>query len=142
SAAGPVAVELDVAADPAAVFALLTEPAGVELWLGDDAVLDPRPGGIFRVVVGGDVARGEFVHVDPPHRVAFTWGREGDEGPLGSGATRVDVALAARPGGARVRVEHRGLPPSADAPHLAAWAHHLAQLGEVARQASAANAAS
>src|SRR5690606_25148415 len=85
-AAERVAVELGVAAGPAAVCARPTEPGGVERRRGDAAGLDPRPGGFFRVVVGGDAARGGFVHVDPPHRVAFTWGREGDEGPLGPGA--------------------------------------------------------
>jgi len=37
----------------------------------------PRPGGIYRCVVN-DSSRvvGAYVEVDPPHRVAFTWGFE------------------------------------------------------------------
>ena len=138
SAPGPaavpaeVAVELDVAAPPAALFAAFTVPDGLTAWLGEQAELDPRPGGTFRLALGGgDVARGEYVEVESPVRVAFTWGQEGDAGPpphLGPGSSRVDVTLTPRGDGTHVRLEHRDLPPDARAPHLTAWGRHLGTL--------------
>jgi uncharacterized protein YndB with AHSA1/START domain len=45
--------------------------------MGEQATFDVRPGGIYRVgVIPGNTARGEFVEVDPPHRLVFTWGWE------------------------------------------------------------------
>lgn len=42
---------------------------------GVKAELDPRPGGVYRVWMDADtVARGEYVEVESPRRVVFTWG--------------------------------------------------------------------
>src|ERR1044072_5489825 len=50
------------------------------LWKGRQANLDPKPGGIYRVEMGDRiVARGEYVEVDAPSRIVFTWGWEGQE---------------------------------------------------------------
>lgn len=132
-ARAPVALELDVEAPREDVARLLTTREGIERWLGPKAEIDARPGGVFRVDLGvGDVVAGTYLHVDAPSLVVFTWGVEGGEGPLAPGATRVDVALGeAGQGRTRVRLEHRGLPAEFQAPHLAAWARHLAQLDEV-----------
>ena len=128
--AAAVAVELDLTAPADAVFAAFTVPDRLTAWLGERAELDPRPGGTFRLELGeGDVASGVYVHAEAPHRVAFTWGQEGAPGELGPGSSRVDVTLTASDGGGtHVRLEHHDLPAEARAPHLAAWARHLATL--------------
>jgi uncharacterized protein YndB with AHSA1/START domain len=44
------------------------------LWIGAGAVLEPVPGGCYRIVMRDGVeAAGEFVEIDPPHRLVFTW---------------------------------------------------------------------
>ena len=43
--------------------------------MGRAAELDPRPGATSRVDINcRDVARGEYVELDRPRRVVFTWG--------------------------------------------------------------------
>ena len=70
---------------------------GWSSWMGVAALLDPRPGGTFRVDANGrDVVIGEYVEVEPPHRVVFTWGFEGTEPFVAAG-------LHARRGHARAR---------------------------------------
>ena len=40
-----------------------------------EATLEPVPGGVYRVSMRDGVeAAGEFVEVDPPRRLVFTWG--------------------------------------------------------------------
>jgi uncharacterized protein YndB with AHSA1/START domain len=70
--------EIRVEASPETVFPYFTDPERMVRWKGTEATLDPRPGGVYRVLVGGEhVARGEYVEVVPYSRVAFTWGWEG-----------------------------------------------------------------
>ena len=59
--------EVVIAAPPEEVFPFFTDPEKMVAWKAVDATLDARPGGIFRIdVTGHDVARGEYVEVDPP----------------------------------------------------------------------------
>ena len=67
--------EVRIAASPETVFSFFTDPDQMVRWKGKAATLDPRPGGIYRVDMNGsDIARGEYVEVEPPSRVVFTWG--------------------------------------------------------------------
>ena len=43
--------ETMVDARPATIFPFLSDPTKHLLWMGTDAELDPRPGGIYRVLV-------------------------------------------------------------------------------------------
>jgi uncharacterized protein YndB with AHSA1/START domain len=59
--------EVQVDATPETIFPFLTDPVQMTRWMGREATLDPRPGGIYRVdVTGTHVARGEFVEVSAP----------------------------------------------------------------------------
>src|SRR5207248_4506047 len=58
--------EVQVAAPPATVFAFLTDPEKIMRWMGTEATVDPHPGGIYLVNVGGKhIARGSFTEVIP-----------------------------------------------------------------------------
>src|SRR5215213_7334017 len=92
SATEPLRHELRIEAPPEVVFAYFTDPARMVEWMGVAAVLDPRPGGTYRVEANGrDVVLGEYVEVEPPHRVVFTWGFDGSERAVRAGTTRVEV---------------------------------------------------
>jgi uncharacterized protein YndB with AHSA1/START domain len=105
-----VEVEVRVEAPPEAVFGYFVEPDLYVRWQGSRADLDPRPGGRYRVEMeDGSVAAGEYLEVDPPRRVAFTWGWEGKE-DLRPGSTTVEVTLEADGDATVVRLRHFGLP--------------------------------
>src|SRR5947209_5025156 len=42
--------EIRITARPETVFGYFTDPARLVQWMGADATLDPRPGGVFRMV--------------------------------------------------------------------------------------------
>ena len=127
-----VVVETWIAAPPAAVFPYLTDPRLMVRWFGVVAEIDARPGGVFRVQVNGrDWASGRYTEVDPPRRVAFTWGWEG---PLGSrhgvppGSTTVTIDLAPENGGTRVTLRHSGLGGDTARDHEHGWTHYASRL--------------
>jgi uncharacterized protein YndB with AHSA1/START domain len=127
---GDLVHEVRIAAPPEAVFPFFTDPAQYVRWKGRTAELEPESGGLYRVDIDGNVVRGEFVEVDPPRRVVFTWGWEG--GPLPPGSTTVEVDLTPDGDGTIVRLTHRGLPEEAKSEHAAGWEHFLPRLASVA----------
>jgi uncharacterized protein YndB with AHSA1/START domain len=109
---GVIEVERRIAADPATVFAYFTDPERYRLWQGLEAELDPRPGGTFRVTMTGhsrQVVEGEYVELDSPRRLVFTWGYPGNAG-LPSGGSQVEVVLRPDGDGTLLTVRHSGLP--------------------------------
>jgi uncharacterized protein YndB with AHSA1/START domain len=130
---GIVAHEIRIAAEPATVFAYFTDPAKMVEWMGTEATLDPRPGGICRINPSGQgVMLGEFLEVDPPHRVVFTWGWESAMFATPPQSTVVEVSLTPDGHGTLVQLAHRRLHPQALAIHRAGWDHYLPRLALVA----------
>lgn len=124
-----IELERRVLAPMETVFAYFTDSARYTAWMGVEAELEARPGGIYRVrVPQGHYAVGEFVEVEPPSRVVFTWGWEGDpEVPPGS--STVTVTLTPDGEGTRVRLVHSGLPdPASMALHTEGWDRYLDRL--------------
>jgi len=116
-------------ARPETVFELLTVPSRHTEWQGTECELDPRPGGVYRVLVGGEhAAVGEFVEVVPNERVVFTFGWDQPGHPIPPGSTTVEYTLVAEGDKTRVRLVHRGLPDDAVAGHTFGWDHYLARL--------------
>jgi uncharacterized protein YndB with AHSA1/START domain len=126
----PVEVTVHIAARPETVFAYFTDPTRYVQWMGEAATLEPVPGGAYRVGMrGGVAAAGEFVEVDPPCRLVFTWGWTGDHA-VPPGTTRVVVTLAEEDGGTRVVLRHHGLPDDEQrAHHTKGWELYLQRLG-------------
>lgn len=126
------ATSVDIPAGPAEVFDYLVTADGMTTWMGQRAVLDPRPGGTFEVDIAGSPIRGQFLEVDRPHRVVVSWGLAGSpEFPAGS--STVSFTLTATSAGTRVDLLHSGLPDDRVAGHVSGWAHFLPRLGLVAR---------
>ena len=129
-----IQLERRIAAPPEIVFSDFTDPARYQQWQGIGAELDPRPGGIFRVKQNdaGFVSRGEFLELDPPNRVVFSWGWEGIEGLL-PGQSTVEVTLEPDGDGTLLRLRHRDLPSeSACDLHSYGWGVGLDSLVVVA----------
>ena len=101
--------------------------------MGQVATFDPRPGGVYKVdVIPGHTASGEFVELDPPHRLVQTWGWEpGNEGPrsVPPGSSTIEIELASDGDGTLLRFTHRDLPDSAAVTsHAHGWDHYLERL--------------
>jgi len=120
--------EVRIDATPDTVFDFLVEPEFMTQWMGTDAKLDARPGGVMRCDINGhDVAQGEYVVVERPHRVVMTWGWVGsDEMPPGS--STVEVTLHADGAATVLRLVHSRIPASQTAAHGEGWTHYLARL--------------
>jgi uncharacterized protein YndB with AHSA1/START domain len=125
--------EAQIAAPPATVFAFLTDPEKILSWMGTEVTTEVNPGGLYLIKgVSGRVARGAFREVVPVHRLAYSFGWDGDdEAPPGSGLVEID--LIDRDGGTLLRMKHSGLPNAAQcASHDKGWAHYLGRLATVA----------
>ena len=121
--------EVRIAAPPTDVFPFFTDPSKMIVWKAVEATLDPRPGGIFRIdVTGRDVALGEYVEIDPPRRVVFTFGWEAESSPAPPGSTTVEVTLVPDGDGTLLRLVHRGVPAEIRAGSTGGWDHYLPRL--------------
>ena len=121
--------EIVVDATPETIWPFLTDPGKHVEWDGTVAELDPRPGGIYRVLVAGQYqAAGEYMSVTPFESVVFTFGWEQEGNPISPGSTTVEITLQREGDKTRVRLAHRGLPDDAVEPHGRGWAHYLSRL--------------
>ena len=115
-------IERVIDAPPEVVFRVWTTKDAMEEWYrdgGDDAVahvleLDVRPGGGYLIKWGpnGDLTyteRGEYLEVDPPHRLVMTETLEGAEGG-GWANTKVTVLFEEEAGKTRLILVHENMP--------------------------------
>jgi uncharacterized protein YndB with AHSA1/START domain len=123
-------------ASPDTVWRLWTDPELLTTWLVQKVEVVLEPGGRFRGELReGPVFDGEFVELDRPSRLVFTFGWEGNDPgtPLAPGSTRVEVTLVPDGGGTLVTLRHLDMPESHAADHRQGWNHFL--VDELARVA-------
>ena len=130
--------EIAIGASPETVWEFLVDPDKATRWMGQTVSFDPHPGGLYRIeVIPGHTASGEFVELDPPRRLVYTWGWEaGEDGanPVPPGSSTVEIELVPDGAGTTLRFRHSGL-PSAEAAdsHTKGWDHYLARLAVAGR---------
>ena len=128
--------EIRIEASPETVFAFFTDPERMVRWMGSEATLDPRPGGICRIDMSRDIGRaavvGQFVEVVPYSSVAFTWGWEPDAFGVPAGSSLVEVSLVPEEPGTLLRLVHSELPEQAENFHRVGWRHYAARLAKAA----------
>ena len=122
--------ELVIAASPETVWRFLVDPDKLGMWMGQQFWSEPRVGGLYRVeVIPGNIARGEFLEIDPPRRLVHTWGWEGGENPTGPGSTTIEYELTPEGDGTRLRFVHSGFrTDESKASHSHGWDHYFARL--------------
>ena len=116
------------------VFAAWLDPASLARWMRPGGTLDAaveveaRIGGGFRIVMrhasGAVEHTGEYLVIDPPARLSFTWRSTNTD----NRATVVTVELHQHPSGTELVLTHRGLPPRMVEAHRKGWtdiARHL-----------------
>ena len=119
-----------IAAPPETVWKFWTEPQRLVEWWATDAEVVAEPGGLFRVLVGhGPVMRGAFIELDPPRRLVFTFGWEGNTpaGPLPPGSTRVEVTLTPDRGGTVLVLRHFDMPVHHAPDHRKGWSYFVGE---------------
>lgn len=115
----PIVQERVFDATPAEVFAAWGEAEAMRVWMcpGDiesaDVEVDFRTGGMFRIAMhaesGDFVQHGEYLAVEPPKRLVYTWVSEWM--PEGQQHTRVEVTFeAVGDQQTRLRLVHDSLP--------------------------------
>ena len=119
------------------VFAAWTDPDSLRHWMcpgkvvRSDVEVDLRVGGKLRVLMhdpDGDCDhRGEYLVIDPPHKLVFTWVSVN----TGDQTTRVTVDLAPRGAGCELRLTHEDF-AQADMveKHSGGWSSIVDRLGD------------
>jgi uncharacterized protein YndB with AHSA1/START domain len=117
------------------VFRAWTDPAVLRLWWGPgehqlkEVEADARPGGTYRFEVTAPegfryVIAGDYIEVDPPRRLSFTW-RFVEGGP-DEHTSRVTVELEPRGEQTELRLTHDRFPTDeAAAPYARGWEQTL-----------------
>ena len=120
---------LVIDASPETVWDFFVDPEKLMRWKGIRAALDPQPGGNYWCeVIPGHTARGEFVELDAPRRLVFTWGWDNNEG-VPPGSSTIEVELTAEGDGTSLRFIHKDLPSTeAVESHRHGWDHYLPRL--------------
>jgi uncharacterized protein YndB with AHSA1/START domain len=95
--------EVDLPAQPEAVWQAITEPQWLESWLAETVSIELRPGGGAWFVVDGEHRQGWVEEAqspcgERPGVLAFWWQASGEP------ASRVWLEIAATPQGTRLRV--------------------------------------
>lgn len=126
-----VTATIRIQASPEAVFPYFTDPALIIEWIGDYAELSPEPGGAFALDFGAVPVRGEYLEVEPPNRVVFSWGIAGND-VLPWGSSTVEVVLRADGDDTVVELFHRGLPEDERPKHKEGWDECLVRLAGAA----------
>jgi uncharacterized protein YndB with AHSA1/START domain len=124
---GVIVATEHIQAPPEIVFPYFTDPALIVSWIGDQAELDPHPGGVFSLDMGEILCRGVYLSVEPPYRVTFSWGVRGDVA-LPPGSSTVEVVLTPDGDNTMVVLTHRRLPRTHIDMHRAGWENRLPQL--------------
>jgi len=130
--AGIVEQTIRIAARPETVWRYWTDPERMGDWWGA-AVLDPRPGGICQIQMGGGgTMRGEYLELEPYERIVFTFGWDATDGApaVAPGSTRVEVTLTSDAGDTILILRHTGLPVARADEHRSGWAHFLPRLAD------------
>ena len=110
-------VSVHIKARPETVFGYFTDPVKYAQWMGSAVTIEAAPGGRYRVRMRDGVeVSGQFVEVDEPRRIVFTWGWSHDLA-VAPGSTRVEVSLTEDGEGTILVLRHLGLPDAAQREH-------------------------
>jgi uncharacterized protein YndB with AHSA1/START domain len=115
------------------VFRFFTDSSRFASWWGDGSEIEARPGG--RVLLrypNGVLARGEVLEVDPPRRIAFTYGYDDPSRLIPPGGSRVTITLEERPSGTLLHLRHDLADTTARDHHAQGWRYQLALFANVA----------
>ncbi len=131
-----------IGAPPEIVFRFFTDPVRFAAWWGAGSDIQCRPGGRVHIVnPGGVVATGEVLEVDPPRRLVFNYGYEGEGRPIAPGASRVTIDLHEESAGTRLHLRHDVPTAAARDEHVQGWRFQLSLFANLVSREVQAHAA-
>jgi uncharacterized protein YndB with AHSA1/START domain len=133
---------VDLAHPPGTVWAALTTADGLSAWFGEEATIDPRPGGVGRMTFASGVSVEMRVErVEEPRVLGFTW-QIPDLPKDDPRRTYVEFTLEPVAGGTRLHVVETGFAQLPDGTRTTAYNSHAAgwarELGDLAGYLDAA----
>jgi uncharacterized protein YndB with AHSA1/START domain len=122
---------VSIGAPPDVVFRFFTDSDRWAAWWGAGSTIDPRVGGVVRILnPGGVEVTGEVVEIVPPHHLVFTYGFTSGV-PIAPGRSTVTVLLEPDGDATRLALTHAFDEPAARDAHVQGWRYQLAVLGNV-----------
>lgn len=129
---GEITLSARLRGRPADAWPLLTNPANLPLWLGSPVIWDLEVGGRIEVEIDeGHRFAGEFVAIEPPERLVFTWGWRTGSIPIEPGSTTVEMRLTPAGDGCDLELVHTNLGEWAER-NIVGWSIKLERLLRVA----------
>lgn len=130
--------EIQIDAPPEVVFGFFTEAEKLTRWFCSEATTDPRPGGINHQTHPGPDSgrlfymRGEFVEVEFPNRLSFTFDFLDENGEHEPDPGLVEVELTPVDGGTALKLTHSGrFTDEQKREDSGGWDFHLANLAKL-----------
>jgi uncharacterized protein YndB with AHSA1/START domain len=140
----PIERSIEIRAPRETVFRYFTDSGRFAAWWGEGSSIEPRPGGRVEIrYPGGVVASGAVVEIEPPERIVFTYGYEGEGKPIPPGGSRVTIRLESIADGTAVRLRHDadGVPAEIAVEHVQGWRYQMALFANVVSREAQARAA-
>jgi uncharacterized protein YndB with AHSA1/START domain len=122
---------ITIEAPPETVFSFFTDAQRWATWWGTGSTIDARPGG--RVLIhhaNGIEVTGEVLAIDPPRRIAFTYGYASGA-PIPLGGSRVTIDLQPAGAGTRLHLAHEFAEQTPRDHHVQGWRYQLALFANV-----------
>lgn len=125
--AAVIEIGVDLPVSPSDALEWFCVPEKWTRFQGQQAWLDPKPGGRVRLDLGGGVfIRGHYLEIED-RQLSFSWGKEGDSA-LPAESTQVTITTEAQPGGCSLILRHYGLDGEQADRHRSGWRYHLLRL--------------
>ncbi len=121
--------KITVEADADTVFTHMTDPALLSKWWPSGAETDLRVGGTYHLWWEGPDwhLRGEYLEIDPPNNVRWTWKWDHDELP----PREVAITITGRVDTTEIEIIHEAGSPEERDSYLEGWSHFLGILGDL-----------
>lgn len=124
--------DIVIAASRETVFRYFTDSERWARWWGAGSRIDPRPGGDLLIrYPDGSTARGTVIEIDPPARIAFTYGYDRPDAPIPPGGSRVTITVSDVASGVRVRLHHEVADAAVRDDHVGGWRHQMGVFANV-----------